>query len=45
MELYFPIGESTVSQVRLIEPSNDFTKIVFKNKQLNAKFDDAVFNQ
>jgi outer membrane lipoprotein carrier protein len=44
VELYFPIGESTVSQVRLIEPSNDFTKIVFKNKQINAKFDDSVFN-
>lgn len=45
VELYFPIEESTVSQVRLIEPSDDFTKIVFKNKQLNVKIDDAVFNQ
>lgn len=45
VELYFPIGESTVSQVKLIEPSDDFTKIVFKNKLLNAKVEDSVFNQ
>ena len=45
VELYFPIGESTVAQVKLIEPTDDFTKIVFKNKQLNAKVEDSVFNQ
>ena len=33
VDLYFPINETTVSQVKLIEPSNDFTRIVFKNKQ------------
>lgn len=44
VDLYFPINDATVSQVKLIEPSNDFTKIVFKNKQINAKVDDSVFN-
>lgn len=43
VDLYFPINETTVSQVKLIEPSNDFTRIVFKNKQINAKVDDSVF--
>lgn len=44
VELYFPINEPTVSQVKLIEPSNDFTRIVFKNKVINAKVDDSAFN-
>lgn len=44
VELYFSVNEATVSQVKLIEPSNDFTKIVFKNKQINVKIDEAVFN-
>lgn len=44
VELYFPINETTVSQVKLIETSNDYTRIVFKNKQINAKVDDSVFN-
>ena len=43
VDLYFPMEEATVSQVKLIEPSGDFTRIVFKNKQINAKVDDSVF--
>lgn len=43
VELYFPKNESTVAQVKLIEPSNDYTKIVFKNKVINAKVDDSAF--
>lgn len=43
VDLYFPINDATVSQVKLIEPSGDFTRIVFKNKQINAKVDDSVF--
>lgn len=43
VELYFPVNESTVAQVKLIEPSNDFTRIVFKNKIINAKVDDSAF--
>lgn len=44
IELSFPKEDLTVAQVKLIEPSGDFTKIIFKNKQINAKFDDAVFS-
>ena len=43
VELFFPMNETTVSQVKLIEPSGDFTRIVFKNKVINAKVDDAAF--
>ncbi|MGH2664196.1 LolA family protein [Flavobacterium sp.] len=43
VDLYFPINDGTVSQVKLIEPSGDFTRIVFKNKQINAKIDDSAF--
>ncbi|RTY93933.1 outer membrane lipoprotein carrier protein LolA [Flavobacterium sp. GT3R68] len=43
VDLYFPIQDATVSQVKLIEPSNDFTRIVFKNKVINAKIDDSAF--
>ena len=44
MELYFDKTGNTVSQVKMIEPSNDYTKIIFKNKIINAKIDDSVFN-
>lgn len=43
VDLYFPINDATVSQVKLIEPSGDFTKIVFKNKQINVKIDESAF--
>lgn len=33
----------TVVQVRLLESSEDYTRIVLKNKTLNAKIDDTVF--
>ncbi|MFK7050190.1 outer membrane lipoprotein carrier protein LolA [Flavobacterium davisii] len=44
IELTFPKDDPSVSQVKLIEPSDDFTKIVFKSKQINAKFNDEVFD-
>ncbi|OWP85343.1 cell envelope biogenesis protein LolA [Flavobacterium davisii] len=44
IELSFPKDDPSVSQVKLIEPSDDFTKIVFKSKQINAKFNDEVFD-
>ena len=44
IDLYFPINEVTASQVKLIEPSGDYTKIVFKNKVLNAKIDESAFS-
>jgi outer membrane lipoprotein carrier protein len=43
IELYFPLKDSTVSEVKLMESSGDYTKIIFKNKVINAKFDDSVF--
>lgn len=44
IELSFDKKEATVEQVRLLESSEDYTKIVFKNKLVNAKVDDSVFN-
>lgn len=44
IDLYFPLKENTVSEVKLIESSGDYTKIVFKNKTINAKVDHSVFN-
>lgn len=44
IDLYFPVNDVTVSQVKLNEPSGDYTKIVFKNKMLNAKIEDAAFS-
>ncbi len=44
IELIFDNTENTVKQVKLIESSNDFTKIIFRNKIVNAKIDDAAFN-
>ena len=43
IELTFDKEDFTVVQVKLIESSDDFTRIVLKNKVLNAKIDDAVF--
>ncbi|MCO6147280.1 outer membrane lipoprotein carrier protein LolA [Flavobacterium sp. NRK1] len=44
MELYFDKKANMVSQVKMIEPSNDYTTIVFKNKVTNAQLADSVFN-
>ena len=44
IELTFPKEDPSVSQVKLVEPSGDFTRIFFKNKQVNAKFSDEVFD-
>ena len=43
VDLYFPVNEYTVSQVKLTEPSKDYTRIQFKNKVINAKIDNSVF--
>lgn len=42
--LYFDEGQNTVSEVKLIEPSEDYTRIVFKNKKTNIKLNDSSFN-
>lgn len=43
VELSFDKKEATVEQVRLMESEKDYTRIVFKNKVLNAKVDDSAF--
>ncbi len=44
IELTFDNDDFTVIQVKLIESSDDYTRIVLKNKALNAKIDDSIFN-
>ena len=43
IELTFDNSDFTVVQVKLIESSDDYTRIVLKNKTLNAKIDDPIF--
>lgn len=44
IHLIFNTGQTTVSEVRLIEPSNDYTQILFTNKSLNKSINASVFN-
>ena len=44
IELTFNNDDFTVIQVKLIESSDDYTRIVLKNKTSNAKIDDSFFN-
>ena len=44
IQLTFYSGQSTVTEVKLIEPSDDYTKILFTNKSLNKIIDASVFN-
>jgi outer membrane lipoprotein carrier protein len=44
IELTFDKEEATVIQVKLLESSDDYTRIVLKNKIINAKIDDSVFS-
>ena len=41
--LYFDEGQNTVSEVKLIEPSADYTRIVFTNKKVNTQLDEKAF--
>ena len=43
-ELHFNIKTHDVLEVKIIEPSEDYTKIVFKNKTRNTAVNDEVFN-
>lgn len=43
VELYFPVDKMVVSEVKLNESSGDYTKIIFKNQQLNAKVSSSDF--
>ena len=42
-ELKFDKDSAQVSEVKMMEPNEDFTLIVFKNKQLNATVSESVF--
>lgn len=44
VELYFKGGEATVSEVKMIEPNNDYTMLTFKNKKQNTGIKEALFN-
>jgi len=44
IELTFPKNDALVSQVKLIEPSDDFTLIIFNNRKLNATIDKKEFD-
>jgi outer membrane lipoprotein-sorting protein len=43
IELTFDKEDATVVQVKLLESSADYTRIVLKNKIINAKIDEAAF--
>jgi len=42
-ELLFDIKKGTVEEVKMIEPSGDYTLIVLQNKTINQPLPDAVF--
>ena len=42
-ELHFTINDYSVEQVKMIEPSGDYTKIEFKNRKHNKVISDEVF--
>ena len=44
IELTFDKDDATVIQVKLLESSADYTRIVLKNKVINAKVDEASFS-
>ena len=44
IELTFDKQEATVVQVKLLESSEDYTRILLKNKIVNAKIDDSLFS-
>jgi outer membrane lipoprotein carrier protein len=42
-ELSFDKDSTQVNEVKMLEPNDDYTLIVFKNKQLNGTISDSVF--
>lgn len=44
IELSFDKKAGTVAQVKMTEPSGDYTRIVFKNKVTNGPIPDSVFS-
>lgn len=43
-ELHFNKEDGTVMEVKMVEPSSDFTQIIFSNRELNGTLSDAIFN-
>lgn len=43
-ELLFNRGDGQVFEVKMVEPSKDYTQIVFKNRILNSDVNDSVFS-
>lgn len=43
LELYFDKTTAAIAEVKLYEPSEDFTHIVFKNKETNVRLDQNTF--
>lgn len=43
-ELLFNKADAQVHEVKMLEPSQDFTRIIFKNRILNSVINDSVFN-
>ena len=43
-ELLFNKDDSQVYEVKMVEPSQDFTQIIFKNRTLNTSVHDSVFS-
>ncbi|TDS14530.1 outer membrane lipoprotein carrier protein LolA [Sphingobacterium paludis] len=44
IELLFSTKDGQVEEVKLIEPSNDYTRFVLTNRKINTGIEDAVFN-
>lgn len=44
VELLFDTDKGAVQEVKMIEPSGDYTQIVFHNRTMNQPLPDAVFN-
>ncbi|MFD2967372.1 LolA family protein [Sphingobacterium bambusae] len=42
--LVFSSSDTQVEEVTLVEPSNDYTRFVLKNRKVNAQINDSVFN-
>ncbi len=43
-ELHFNKKDGEVLEVKMIEPSEDYTKIVFSNKVVNSEINDEIFS-
>lgn len=43
-ELLFNKNDAQVFEVKMVEPSQDFTRIVFSNRTLNSTINDSVFS-